>query len=278
MVVRAGGRDGRPGRGAGRLRPSARPQAVAASAHGGPPPIERDDQSRRCDRIPPFARPSYASRDAPAMRHACARTPAMLRHCDQRPSRELHRRSCGDAPAGIVLYQCPGAVAATRRHHTWRASRESALPDRTGLRARGPDGLGPGREAGRARARTPTPGASTRRCTRAGPWTMRQYAGFGTAAESNARYQQLIAHGTTGLSVAFDLPTQMGHDSDAPIAHGEVGKVGRGDRLARRHAGPVRRDPAGPGLHLDDDQRARRAAAAALPAGRRGAGRRRPTG
>src|SRR4051812_42898995 len=58
------------------------------------------------------------------------------------------------------------------------------------------------------------------------PWTMRQYAGFGTATESNARYRQLIAHGTTGLSVAFDLPTQMGYDSDAPIAHGEVGKVG----------------------------------------------------
>ncbi|GAA2221259.1 acyl-CoA mutase large subunit family protein [Streptomyces nogalater] len=58
------------------------------------------------------------------------------------------------------------------------------------------------------------------------PWTMRQYAGFGTAAESNARYRRLIAHGTTGLSVAFDLPTQMGHDSDAPLARGEVGKVG----------------------------------------------------
>jgi methylmalonyl-CoA mutase, N-terminal domain len=58
------------------------------------------------------------------------------------------------------------------------------------------------------------------------PWTMRQYAGFGTAAESNSRYQQLIAHGTMGLSVAFDLPTQMGHDSDAEIASGEVGKVG----------------------------------------------------
>jgi methylmalonyl-CoA mutase N-terminal domain/subunit len=58
------------------------------------------------------------------------------------------------------------------------------------------------------------------------PWTMRQYAGFGTAAESNARYLQLIGHGTTGLSVAFDLPTQMGMDSDAPLAAGEVGKVG----------------------------------------------------
>jgi methylmalonyl-CoA mutase, N-terminal domain len=58
------------------------------------------------------------------------------------------------------------------------------------------------------------------------PWTMRQYAGFGTAAESNARYRELIAHGTAGLSVAFDLPTQMGYDSDAPLASGEVGKVG----------------------------------------------------
>jgi len=58
------------------------------------------------------------------------------------------------------------------------------------------------------------------------PWTMRQYAGFGTAAESNARYHQLINAGTTGLSVAFDLPTQMGYDSDHPLASGEVGKVG----------------------------------------------------
>src|SRR5271154_3126545 len=58
------------------------------------------------------------------------------------------------------------------------------------------------------------------------PWTMRQYAGFGTAAESNRRYHELIEAGTSGLSVAFDLPTQMGYDSDAPVAHGEVGKVG----------------------------------------------------
>ena len=58
------------------------------------------------------------------------------------------------------------------------------------------------------------------------PWTMRQYAGFGTAAESNARYHQLIGAGQTGLSVAFDLPTQMGYDSDHPLASGEVGKVG----------------------------------------------------
>jgi methylmalonyl-CoA mutase, N-terminal domain len=58
------------------------------------------------------------------------------------------------------------------------------------------------------------------------PWTMRQYAGFATAADSNRRYHELIEAGTTGLSVAFDLPTQMGYDSDAALAHGEVGKVG----------------------------------------------------
>jgi len=57
-------------------------------------------------------------------------------------------------------------------------------------------------------------------------WTMRQYAGFGTAHESNRRYHYLLAQGQTGLSVAFDLPTQMGRDSDHPLARGEVGKVG----------------------------------------------------
>ena len=57
-------------------------------------------------------------------------------------------------------------------------------------------------------------------------WTMRQYAGFGTAAESNARYRYLLAQGVNGLSVAFDLPTQMGYDSDHPLAAGEVGRVG----------------------------------------------------
>jgi methylmalonyl-CoA mutase N-terminal domain/subunit len=57
-------------------------------------------------------------------------------------------------------------------------------------------------------------------------WTMRQYAGFGTAAESNARYRYLLEQGQSGLSVAFDLPTQMGRDSDHPLARGEVGKVG----------------------------------------------------
>ena len=57
-------------------------------------------------------------------------------------------------------------------------------------------------------------------------WTMRQYAGFGTAEETNARFRELLAAGQTGLSAAFDLPTQMGYDSDHELAQGEVGRVG----------------------------------------------------
>src|SRR4030095_5498341 len=57
-------------------------------------------------------------------------------------------------------------------------------------------------------------------------WTMRQYAGFSTAEESNKRYHYLLSQGVMGLSVAFDLPTQIGYDSDHPLAEGEVGKVG----------------------------------------------------
>ena len=57
-------------------------------------------------------------------------------------------------------------------------------------------------------------------------WTMRQYAGFGTAEETNKRFRYLLNEGQTGLSVAFDLPTQIGYDSDDPMSQGEVGKVG----------------------------------------------------
>jgi methylmalonyl-CoA mutase N-terminal domain/subunit len=57
-------------------------------------------------------------------------------------------------------------------------------------------------------------------------WTMRQYAGYATAEDTNRRYRYLLDQGQTGLSVAFDLPTQIGYDSDDPISRGEVGKVG----------------------------------------------------
>ena len=108
---------------------------------------------------------------------------------------------------------------------------------------------------------------------RARLWTMRQYAGYASASESNERYRYLLAHGSTGLSMAFDLPTQLGLDSDDPRALGEVGRTGRRDRHDRRHADRVRRDPARRGVDVDDDQRSRERAAVPLRAGRRGAGR-----
>src|SRR5262249_58362934 len=58
------------------------------------------------------------------------------------------------------------------------------------------------------------------------PWTIRQYAGFGSAEETNERFRYLLERGQTGLSIAFDLPTQLGYDSDDPLALGEVGRTG----------------------------------------------------
>ena len=106
------------------------------------------------------------------------------------------------------------------------------------------------------------------------PWLIRTYAGHSTAAKSNELYRTNLARGQTGLSVAFDLPTQTGYDSDHPLAKGEVGKVG----VPISHLGdmrdPVRRHPARPDEHVDDDQRAGGVAARALYRRRRGAGRR----
>jgi len=83
----------------------------------------------------------------------------------------------------------------------------------------------PSRELGEPGAFPFTRGAYAEMYTRR-PWTMRQYAGFGTAASTNERFRALLAAGQTGLSTAFDLPTQMGYDSDHPMAAGEVGRVG----------------------------------------------------
>ncbi len=78
----------------------------------------------------------------------------------------------------------------------------------------------------RARRIYPSPAGSTATCTAAASWSMRQYAGFGSARETNRRFRFLLSQGTSGLSMAFDLPTQMGYDSDHPMAAGEVGRVG----------------------------------------------------
>jgi methylmalonyl-CoA mutase, N-terminal domain len=87
-------------------------------------------------------------------------------------------------------------------------------------------------------------------------WTMRQYAGFGTAEETNERFKLLLDAGQTGLSTAFDLPTQMGYDSTTAWPRGG-GAGGRGDRHPGRHADAAGRHPAGARLHLDDHQRHR---------------------
>ena len=107
------------------------------------------------------------------------------------------------------------------------------------------------------------------------PWLFRTYAGHSTAKASNELYRRNLAKGQTGLSVAFDLPTQTGYDSDHPLARGEVGKVGvpishLGDMRSLFDGHPARRDE-----HLDDHQRHGRLAARALRRARRGAGRRR---
>ena len=103
------------------------------------------------------------------------------------------------------------------------------------------------------------------------PWTIRQYAGYGSAEETNARFRYLLERGQTGLSVAFDLPTQLGYDSDDPVAEGEVGRTGVAiDSLDDMEA-LLDGIPLGRGLDLDDDQRTGGTAPPALRARRRGA-------
>ena len=134
---------------------------------------------------------------------------------------------------------------------------ESGLPIEPVYGPEALDGLGPGERLGRARRATRTPAASTRRCTPAARGRCASTPGFGTATESNERYHQLVEAGTGGLSVAFDLPTQMGYDSDDPIAHGEVGKVGVAIDSIEDMRTLFDGIPLGQGVHVDDHQRAR---------------------
>ncbi|MGH3168871.1 MAG: methylmalonyl-CoA mutase family protein, partial [Trebonia sp.] len=106
-----------------------------------------------------------------------------------------------------------------------QARSESGLPIQPVYDASALDGFDPGAALGAPGEFPFTRGVYPTMYT-GRPWTMRQYAGFGTAKESNERYHELVNNGTGGLSVAFDLPTQMGYDSDEPMARGEVGKVG----------------------------------------------------
>ncbi len=95
-------------------------------------------------------------------------------------------------------------------------------------------------------------------------WTMRQFAGFGSARDTNARFRYLLAQGQTGLSVAFDLPTLMGYDSDHPLSEGEVGKCGV-------HCGSAESAQAMPFLYRRDGGKARRAEGSRSQGGEAGA-------
>jgi methylmalonyl-CoA mutase N-terminal domain/subunit len=87
------------------------------------------------------------------------------------------------------------------------------------------------------------------------PWTIRQYAGFSTAEESNAFYRKNLAAGQKGLSVAFDLATHRGYDSDHPAGDRRCRQGRRGDRFSRGHEDPVRRHSAGRDERVDDHER-----------------------
>ena len=104
------------------------------------------------------------------------------------------------------------------------------------------------------------------------PWTIRQYAGFSTAEESNAFYRRNLAAGQKGLSVAFDLATHRGYDSDHERVTGDVGKAGRGNRLDPRHEDLVRPDSARPDVGVDDHERRGAPHHGVLHCGRRRAG------
>ena len=105
-------------------------------------------------------------------------------------------------------------------------------------------------------------------------WTMRQYAGYASAKESNERYKYLLKNGSTGLSMAFDLPTQLGLDSDDPRSLGEVGRTGVAIDTLDDMRTAFDGIPLDEVSVVDDDQRACRGPAAALRTRRRGAGRR----
>ena len=212
-----------------------------------------------------------AASSTTSTRTACARST-----CPPRLSRSRPRRRPAARPAGSASSAGAGERGASTIAPIVGPERSAPLHrlgDRGGrvYRPRTSTGAAPG-APGRVPLHARHPPA---RCTAARPWTMRQYAGY-ASARGVKRPLPLPAgeRGSTGLSMAFDLPTQLGLDSDDPRCARRGRAHRRRDRHDRRHAHRVRRDPARHRLDLDDDQRPRRRAAVPLRAGRRGAGRR----
>ena len=218
-----------------------------------PSPADRPDAARGRNSWP-HARRSPAN-DTPRTGRPVADAPPTARPPPRR-SKTVRRR----APGRDAAWE--GQRAAWEARFGCGEGTSRSLPvhdlghsDQAALHARGPRRHGPRarpRLPGRVpvHARHPRHDVPRRACSRCG-----SSSGFGTPHESNERYHDLLAHGQTGLSIAFDNPTIMGYDSDHPKAHGEVGKCGVGGRQPARHGDPARRHRPGRHLHVDDDQR-----------------------
>ena len=223
--------------------------------------------------------------DAPGARSCAPRTRSSRPFASTLPLAE------GFVPRGVRPYDRPTMSDARPREPT--ATRGGRWPARTSRAPTPTRSCGRPPRASRCSRSTPPPtstgidhvdthpGRARRSCAGvratmyAGrPWTIRQYAGFSTAEESNAFYRRNLAAGQQGVSVAFDLATHRGYDSDHPRVVGDVGKAGRGDRLGRGHEDPLRRHPPREDVGVDDDERRRAPGAGQLRRGRRGAGRR----
>ena len=199
-----------------------------------------------------------------------ARRPRMVCWTATRSTR--YRRSGADEPHSRFRQ----ARLRRRRRAAPTAAREPWLT---------PEGIavkpayGAGRSSPASTSSTPIPAsrpicaAPTRPCTSTQPWTIRQYAGFSTAEDSNAFYRRNLAAGQKGLSVAFDLATHRGYDCDHPRVAGDVGMAGVAIEFDLRHAHAVLRHPARPDDGVDDHERRGAAGAGALYRRRRGTGR-----
>ena len=189
-----------------------------------------------------------------------SRIPELRRHASRRGRPADGDRLGGGVPrrdrphAGEVAWATPEGIAVAAALHRGRHRRP-----------RFPATLGPGLPPF---LRGPYPTMYTTQ-----PWTIRQYAGFSTAEDSNAFYRRNLAAGQKGLSVAFDLATHRGYDSDHPRVAGDVGMAGVAIDFDPRHGDPVLGHPARPDERVDDHERRGAAGAGALHRRRRGAGR-----
>ena len=203
---------------------------AAGDAVDGRPAAPRGRGDEDAERAPSAARRDRRAGRGRAGPDGRARRPPGRDRVTRRQRRRRHARPTGrrgpDPARDRWRETAPGEGARGPRRSAASRSRPRRA-SRSATSTRRPTPPASTRTAtSAARASTRSPAASSRRCTAAGFWTMRQYAGLRDGRGDQPRFRYLLEQGQTGLSVAFDLPTQMGYDSDAPEAEGEVGRVG----------------------------------------------------